>query len=143
MAMNAQRSQENGLSGLKPSRMNRLQRSVVSKHVSAIAKDSTVRTSNFLARTLHILSQYFEKNTQVHEHWKVKMRAPLTDMFQLTSIAGQKEALKCADEILVGHLPSCHLTSIRRSNFPSSSCHWFSNSCSSAGQGQMSPCNRL
>ena len=71
--MEAQRSQEIGLDGLKPSRMNRLQRSMVSGRVSAVAKDSSVLASKFLTYTLDIFKKYLEQNVQVREDWKVNL----------------------------------------------------------------------
>ena len=74
--MEAQQSQEFGLDSLKPSRMNRLQRSLISGRVSAVAKDSTVRASNFLTSTLNAFKEYLEQTVQVGEHWSVGIPHP-------------------------------------------------------------------
>jgi hypothetical protein len=55
---------------LKASKMNRLQRSIVSEHVSAVADDSTVRVSKFLSNTLAVLSRYLRDHVEVDD-WKV------------------------------------------------------------------------
>jgi hypothetical protein len=55
---------------LKPSKMNRLQRSIVSGHVSAVADDSTVRVSKFLSNTMAVLSRYLRDHVKVDD-WKV------------------------------------------------------------------------
>ena len=68
-----QQIQEVGLDSLKPSKMNRLQRSLVSGRVAAVAKDSTVRVSNFLTYTLKMLKIYLEENLQADKHWKVSI----------------------------------------------------------------------
>jgi midasin len=68
--MKAQQSQAMGLDNMKPSKMNRLQRSLVSGRVSAVAKDSTVRISQFLSYTLGIFKTYLEQNVDVRQHWK-------------------------------------------------------------------------
>jgi midasin len=75
-AIEAQRSQEVGLDSLKPSKMNRLQRSLVSGRVSAVAKDSTVQAAKFLTWTLDAFKQYLEQNVQVREGWKVGTFSP-------------------------------------------------------------------
>jgi len=88
-AIEAQRSQEIGLDSLKPSKMNRLQRSLVSGRVSAVAKDSTVQASNFLAWTLGVFKKYLEQNVQVREDWKA-VNSPL----RLTSLANLHRSKK-------------------------------------------------
>ena len=70
-AIAAQQTQELGLDRLKPSKMNRLQRSLVRGRVSAVANDSTVRVSKFLTYTLLTLKTYLEDNFQADEPWMV------------------------------------------------------------------------
>jgi midasin len=71
--MEAQQSQEVGLDKLKPSKMNRLQRSLVSGRVATVAKDSTVRISNFLTHILRIFKTHLEENPEANNHWKVSV----------------------------------------------------------------------
>ncbi|KAE8442887.1 hypothetical protein EG329_002559 [Mollisiaceae sp. DMI_Dod_QoI] len=71
----ALKSIENGLETLKPSKMNRLQRSLVKDRVSAVSKDSTVNMSGFLAGTLSCLRDYLLNNVQNFENLKTKKHA--------------------------------------------------------------------
>jgi hypothetical protein len=58
------------LKTLKPSKMNRLQRSLISERVSAVANDSTARVSNFLFNTIVVLRKFLEDHIEV-DNWKV------------------------------------------------------------------------
>lgn len=58
------------LKTLKPSRMNRLQRSLISARVPAVASDSTVRASNFLSNTIGALRMFLSDHVEVDD-WKV------------------------------------------------------------------------
>lgn len=62
--------QATALKTLKPSKMNRLQRSMVRKSVSIVANDSTVRVSNFLSDTMDALCGYLRDHVEVDD-WKV------------------------------------------------------------------------
>ena len=75
-AIESQRGQERGLDILKPSRMNRLQRSLVSGRVPAVAKDSTVHVSHFLVDILKTMSVYLHNRIEAQEHWKVSIFKP-------------------------------------------------------------------
>jgi midasin len=73
-AMDACKSQEKGIETLKPSKMNRLQRSIVKGRVPAVGKDSTVNVSTFLANTLSTLNRYLQGYNEVGQEWKVERR---------------------------------------------------------------------
>jgi midasin len=74
-AIEAQKSQESGIKALKPSKMNRLQRSLVHGRVPAVAKDSTVRASNFLTTTVKALDAYLHDHIRAGETWQLQKRA--------------------------------------------------------------------
>ncbi|KAH7348924.1 hypothetical protein BKA65DRAFT_525885 [Rhexocercosporidium sp. MPI-PUGE-AT-0058] len=67
--------QENGLDTLKPSKMNRLQRSLVKGRVSAVTRDSTVNISEFLGNTLMALAAYLQNHTGSNNQWRVQQQA--------------------------------------------------------------------
>ncbi|KAI9048875.1 hypothetical protein LZ554_006731 [Drepanopeziza brunnea f. sp. 'monogermtubi'] len=69
-ATNAHAEQEIGLDTLKPSKMNRLQRSLVKARVPTVNKDSTVNVSGFLSNTLQALSIYLQTHTSSNAQWK-------------------------------------------------------------------------
>ncbi|KAI6712893.1 hypothetical protein JHW43_004547 [Diplocarpon mali] len=69
-ASQAHNSQEKGLDTLKPSKMNRLQRSIVKSRVSAVAKDSTANISSFLYTTAKALSTYLQTHICFETQWK-------------------------------------------------------------------------
>jgi hypothetical protein len=102
-ALDAQRSQEVVLETLKPSQMNRLQRSIVSDRVPAVGKDSTVRVSKFLANTLKSLELYLQDNVHAGEHWKVSISLTIFEL-PLTNSIVSREIIELAFPILVGHL---------------------------------------
>jgi hypothetical protein len=58
------------LKTLKPSKMNRLQRSLMSGRVPAVANDSTVHASNFLSNTIDVLRRFLSDHVEVDD-WKV------------------------------------------------------------------------
>jgi midasin len=62
--------QDGVLKELKPSKMNRLQRSLISTRVSSVASDSTVGAANFLSNTIAILRKYSSHQVEVDD-WKV------------------------------------------------------------------------
>lgn len=72
-AWEAQKGQEAVLETIKPSRMNRLQRSLVSGRVPTVAKDSTVRVGEFLVNTLKSLDLYLQDNVTEVENWEVSI----------------------------------------------------------------------
>ncbi|KAL2064559.1 hypothetical protein VTL71DRAFT_3696 [Oculimacula yallundae] len=74
-ASKAHTAQENGLEALKPSKMNRLQRSLVKGRVSAVTKDSTVNISGFLRNNLMALAAYLQSHTGSTESWTVQQQA--------------------------------------------------------------------
>lgn len=74
-AQNAQSSQAVLINTLKPSKMNRLQRSLVKDRVPAVARDSTVNISSFLTSLLAILKGYTKSNARQDAQWKDQKRA--------------------------------------------------------------------
>ncbi|KAH7416678.1 hypothetical protein BKA64DRAFT_566614, partial [Cadophora sp. MPI-SDFR-AT-0126] len=74
-ASKARFAQEVDLEALKPSKMNRLQRSLVKGRVSAVTKDSTVNVSAFLQNTLMALAAYLQSHTGSNDSWKVQQQA--------------------------------------------------------------------
>ncbi len=74
-AVGARKSQEIGLEALKPSKMNRLQRSIARDRIPAVSKDSTASVSAFLTITLRVLNEYLQSHTQAGQDWKVEMKA--------------------------------------------------------------------
>lgn len=70
-ALEAHRSQEAVLETIKPSGMNRLQRSLISGRVSSVSKDTTVRVSNFLANTIKAMEAYLQDHVEADDNWKV------------------------------------------------------------------------
>ncbi|KAF8853024.1 midasin [Acephala macrosclerotiorum] len=77
-AVQAQNDQNARLEVLKPSKMNRLQRSLIKDRVSAMFKDSTVNVSNFLAGMITALRTCLQDIPGGVEHWKVEKRAITT-----------------------------------------------------------------
>jgi len=96
--MEVQGSQETGLETLKPSKMNRLQRSLVRGRVPAVAKDSTVNVSTFLSNCLVVLKSYLQSNVDSSEHWKSRKQAIFAllqywwDTYRLATSAKFEEA---------------------------------------------------
>ncbi|KAL5322228.1 hypothetical protein ACEPPN_010200 [Leptodophora sp. 'Broadleaf-Isolate-01'] len=74
-ATKAHMLQENSLEALKPSKMNRLQRSLVKGRVSSVTKDSTVNISEFLRNTLMALAAYLQSHTGPNDQWRVQQQA--------------------------------------------------------------------
>lgn len=74
-AFNAQNSQSTTIEMLKPSKMNRFQRSLVKSRVSAVTKDSTTNVASFLANVLDILKQYLQAHPEKNQNWKAQKRA--------------------------------------------------------------------
>jgi hypothetical protein len=103
IATETQRSQEMGLETLKPSKMNRLQRSLVSGRVSAVVKDSTIGVSKFLSNTLKNFTAHLETNVEAGQLWKVCAPNCLT-FAKANIIAVREKALGFVATILVGHL---------------------------------------
>ncbi|GKT43851.1 midasin [Colletotrichum spaethianum] len=54
--------------------LNRLQRSIVSDRVAPVAKDSTVRVSKFLSRTLQVVRTFIQANLTTCQGWKERAR---------------------------------------------------------------------
>ncbi|KAF7863118.1 hypothetical protein EAF04_007201 [Stromatinia cepivora] len=71
-ALVAHQEQESVIPTLKPSQMNRLQRSIVSDRVASVAKDSTVRVSHFLMHTLKSINSYLNAHVMETDHWKFR-----------------------------------------------------------------------
>ncbi len=74
-ARHAEAAQQSQIDILKPSKMNRLQRSLVRKRVPAVAKDSTVNVSDFLSNTLQALELCLRSDTNAHTDWKIQKSA--------------------------------------------------------------------
>ncbi|KUJ07208.1 midasin [Mollisia scopiformis] len=68
--VHALKSQELGVETLKPSQMNRLQRSLVKDRVSAVSKDSTVNISRFLDNLLNTLQHFLRNYFYDANDWK-------------------------------------------------------------------------
>ncbi|PQE19082.1 hypothetical protein CJF30_00007426 [Rutstroemia sp. NJR-2017a BBW] len=71
-AMEAHQQQETTAIGLKPSQMNRLQRSIVSDRVVSVSSDSTVRVSGFLLHTLGLINTYINSSINHLDHWEIR-----------------------------------------------------------------------
>ncbi|EPE31743.1 P-loop containing nucleoside triphosphate hydrolase [Glarea lozoyensis ATCC 20868] len=69
-AVSMQRTQIEGTSTLKPSKMNRLQRSLVRERVPTVSKDSTINISGFLEFVLAALKAYIQSHCHDAEHWR-------------------------------------------------------------------------
>jgi midasin (ATPase involved in ribosome maturation) len=97
-ARDAEYRQNAQIETLKPSKMNRLQRSLVRARVPAVAKDSTVNISHFLRRTLGALETYLQNHTNTDSDWKTKSKALNSilrywwDTFTLTTSTHFEEA---------------------------------------------------
>lgn len=74
-AMDLQTSQADELETLKPSKMNRFQRSLVRGRVPAVAKDSTANLAVFLSNFLMVLRSYLESNLNSNGYWKSRKQA--------------------------------------------------------------------
>jgi midasin len=75
VAMDVQSGQATGVETLKPSKMNRLQRSLVRGRVPAVAKDSTVNVCTFLTNCLTVLKSYVQCNAAGSSNWKIRKQA--------------------------------------------------------------------
>ncbi|ESZ93228.1 hypothetical protein SBOR_6384 [Sclerotinia borealis F-4128] len=71
-ALEAHQEQQSVIQTLKPSQMNRLQRSMVSDRVASVAKDSTVRVSHFLMHTLKCINSCLNAHVTESDHWKFR-----------------------------------------------------------------------
>ncbi|KAM0175322.1 hypothetical protein ACHAPF_005582 [Botrytis cinerea] len=71
-ALEAHQEQESVIQTLKPSQMNRLQRSMVSDRVASVAKDSTLRVSHFLMHTLQSINSYLNAHVTANDHCKFR-----------------------------------------------------------------------
>lgn len=74
-AFNAQNTQSRDVKTLKPSKMNRFQRSLVKDRVSAVAKDSTTNVATFLHNFLDVAKQYLQTHSQGDQNWKAQKSA--------------------------------------------------------------------
>jgi hypothetical protein len=61
------------LSTLKPSQLNRLQRSMVRDRVPVVAKDSTVSVASFLRETLDGLNRHLQDTVDRSSDWRVNI----------------------------------------------------------------------
>ena len=68
--MECYKAQESSLELIKPSKMNRLQRSMIKDRVSSVAKDSTVNMCTFLTTTLEKVVSYLQATTGPIAPWK-------------------------------------------------------------------------
>lgn len=75
-ASQAMYGEESAITVTKASNMNRFQRSLISNRVPAVAKDSTVRVSNFLKSCLGILNEFLRRNATLCGDWKVCLAIP-------------------------------------------------------------------
>lgn len=73
-AQDARESQATALSILKPSQMNRLQRSMVRDRVPAVGKDSTVSVAEFLDSTLKMFNGHLQETVASPSEWKAHNR---------------------------------------------------------------------
>ncbi|KAH8671889.1 hypothetical protein BGZ60DRAFT_514599 [Tricladium varicosporioides] len=80
-AVRAQDEQARSLEILKPSKMNRFQRSLVRARVPAVAKDSTVNISSFLSSCLTTIGSYLRTHSHADDSWKGLKKA-ITVMLQ-------------------------------------------------------------
>jgi hypothetical protein len=71
-ASEALQDQSKALETLKPSQMNRLQRSMVRGRLPALAKDSTTHVTSFLAYVIDTVRSYLEQNINKTQYWKVR-----------------------------------------------------------------------
>ncbi|KAF7879819.1 uncharacterized protein EAF02_007989 [Botrytis sinoallii] len=71
-ALEAHQEQESVIQTLKPSQMNRLQRSMVSDRVASVAKDSTLRVSHFLMHTLQSINSYLNIHVKANDSCKFR-----------------------------------------------------------------------
>ncbi|KAM3068057.1 AAA ATPase midasin [Clarireedia jacksonii] len=71
-ALEAHKQQETAVTGLKPSQMNRLQRSIVSDRVASVATDSTVKASPFLLHTLKLLNTHLNTSINRLDNWEFR-----------------------------------------------------------------------
>ncbi|KAI9742560.1 MAG: hypothetical protein M1818_003700 [Claussenomyces sp. TS43310] len=74
--------QSQALQSLKPSLMNRLQRSMISDRVAAVGKDSTVSAASFLSDTLDALNTHIHQQVSNPQQWK-RHKEILTNIFRL------------------------------------------------------------
>jgi midasin len=74
IALHAQAAEYESTGILKPTKMNRLQRSRVKDRVPVVSKDSTVNISGFLEFLLATLQVYIQSHFQEAENWKQQKR---------------------------------------------------------------------
>jgi midasin len=74
-ASGAQMRQAAEIETLKPSKMNRLQRSLIKNRVSSVAKDTTANVAPFLVDVLQILKVYLQSHCKVFEDCNDQRRA--------------------------------------------------------------------
>jgi hypothetical protein len=60
---------------MKPSRMNRLQRSMIKDRVSSVSKDSTINVSSFLQTTLQRVVAYLQDNARSSTTWQLEKQS--------------------------------------------------------------------
>lgn len=122
-ALVAHQEQGSVIQTLKPSQMNRLQRSIVSDRAASVAKDSTVRVSSFLMQTLNSINSYLNAQIMNSDHWKVSAQEIFCSAsFNLGLVP--KASNHVPSSILVEYIPSCHRIRIRRGNIPIPSRNW-------------------
>lgn len=64
-------SQANKAKAAKLASLNRLQRSLVSDRIAAVAKDSTVKVSKFLSKMLQAMKTFIQINLKTAQGWQV------------------------------------------------------------------------
>ncbi|KAK0118514.1 hypothetical protein ONS95_007405 [Cadophora gregata] len=123
-ATKAHSAQENGIEALKPSKMNRLQRSLVKGRVSAVTKDSTVNVSEFLRNTLMALVTYLQNHTGSNDRWRIQQKAFKSllrywwNTFQLATSRSFEESTFQAHLTIGNDLLSQLSTTVQTSNSP-------------------------
>ncbi|EHL02361.1 putative Midasin [Glarea lozoyensis 74030] len=106
-AVSMQRTQIEGTSTLKPSKMNRLQRSLVRERVPTVSKDSTINISGFLEFVLAALKAYIQSHCHDAEHWRGQKQVVMETTSRMETLAHRFDALKWKTAISiseVGHI---------------------------------------
>ncbi|RFU29962.1 hypothetical protein B7463_g6350, partial [Scytalidium lignicola] len=97
-ASDAVKMEESAIIIIKPSKMNRFQRSLISTRVPAFAADSTVHVSNFLERALKMLAEYLRVHSNADDHWEHRRKVVIWllqywwDTFRLVTAPKFEEA---------------------------------------------------
>lgn len=113
-ALEAHQEQESVIQTLKPSQMNRLQRSMVSDRVASVAKDSTLRVSHFLMHTLQSINSYLNTHVTAIDHCKVSFQANIVALACALSNSNlvPKANYHFSNPLLVEYFQSCHCVDV-------------------------------